>query len=327
MQTLIGAGAFAYFHGDVDGASTFLDAGIAAARSLDDPFGLALALYWRCSAAAAQGDWDRVAALATEGAEIARRFDMPNWLGAHLGALAVAERGRGNLVQARALATEAVARMRAAGYHRGLCWTLICLGETLRALGEWREAALVHLEGLTLTWDKRERWGLASELRSVTSVLAEGGQREAAARLCGSLDRLGAELGVILGSDWDALKRTADALRAGLGREAFAAACAAGAARPIEEVVRDVRAALEAIAYSAAPRRPAAERFAYPAELSEREVEVLRLVAAGLSNAEVADRLYVSRRTVDAHLQRIYGKLDVSTRAAATRFAVERGLV
>jgi DNA-binding CsgD family transcriptional regulator len=61
--------------------------------------------------------------------------------------------------------------------------------------------------------------------------------------------------------------------------------------------------------------------------LTEREVEVLRLVAQGLTNAQVAERLVISSRTVNAHLNAIYRKLDVPSRAAATRFAVERGLI
>ena len=65
----------------------------------------------------------------------------------------------------------------------------------------------------------------------------------------------------------------------------------------------------------------------YPAGLSGREVEVLRLVAQGLSNAAVAERLFVSRRTVSTHLTSVYTKLGVATRAAATRFAVEHNLV
>ena len=61
----------------------------------------------------------------------------------------------------------------------------------------------------------------------------------------------------------------------------------------------------------------------YPAGLSAREVEVLRLLATGLTNREIADRLFISAKTVKAHLGNIYGKLEVSTRAAATRFAVD----
>ncbi len=71
---------------------------------------------------------------------------------------------------------------------------------------------------------------------------------------------------------------------------------------------------------------PVATR-ALPAGLTAREVEVLRLVATGLSDAQVAMQLVVSPRTVSTHLQSIYNKLGVNSRAAATRFAVEQGLV
>jgi DNA-binding CsgD family transcriptional regulator/uncharacterized protein HemY len=72
-------------------------------------------------------------------------------------------------------------------------------------------------------------------------------------------------------------------------------------------------------------RRPRAA--AYPAGLTVREVEVLRLVAQGLTDAEVAARLYVSRRTVGGHLTSIYTKLGVSSRVEATRLAIHYGLV
>ena len=62
-------------------------------------------------------------------------------------------------------------------------------------------------------------------------------------------------------------------------------------------------------------------RMAYPAGLTAREVEVLRLVAAALSNREIADRLFLSPRTVKAHVANIFTKLGVHTRAAATESA------
>jgi DNA-binding NarL/FixJ family response regulator len=65
----------------------------------------------------------------------------------------------------------------------------------------------------------------------------------------------------------------------------------------------------------------------FPAGLTQREVEVLRLVAQGLTDGAVAERLFISPRTVSQHLRSIYGKLDVSSRTAATRFAVENGLL
>jgi DNA-binding NarL/FixJ family response regulator len=64
-----------------------------------------------------------------------------------------------------------------------------------------------------------------------------------------------------------------------------------------------------------------------PRHLTARELDVLRLVAAGLSDAETAGQLYLSVRTVNAHLRSIYRKLGVSSRAAAGRYAAEKGLL
>ncbi|MGH8894305.1 MAG: response regulator transcription factor, partial [Actinomycetes bacterium] len=61
--------------------------------------------------------------------------------------------------------------------------------------------------------------------------------------------------------------------------------------------------------------------------LSDREVEVLALVAHGYSNAEIAARLVISRRTAEHHVEHIYTKIGVSSRAAATLFAVEHHLL
>lgn len=72
--------------------------------------------------------------------------------------------------------------------------------------------------------------------------------------------------------------------------------------------------------------QPAGRRIAWPAGLSEREVEVLRLLARGHSNREIARVLVVSPRTAEHHVQHIYLKIGVTTRAAAALFAMRHGL-
>jgi DNA-binding NarL/FixJ family response regulator len=83
-----------------------------------------------------------------------------------------------------------------------------------------------------------------------------------------------------------------------------------------------VGAVLAAAGHAAAVARP--ER---PAGLSPREVEVLGLVAESCSNAQIADRLVLSRRTAEHHVQHIYTKIGVSSRAAAALLAMEHHLL
>ena len=75
-----------------------------------------------------------------------------------------------------------------------------------------------------------------------------------------------------------------------------------------------------------APAAPASSS-PLPAGLSAREAEVLRLVTGGLTNARIARELFISPRTVNRHLNSVYQKLGVNSRAAATRFASEHGLL
>jgi DNA-binding NarL/FixJ family response regulator len=82
-----------------------------------------------------------------------------------------------------------------------------------------------------------------------------------------------------------------------------------------------VESVLGAAGHAARRRRP------WPAELTEREVEVLRLVARGLSNQEIARRLVISPRTAEHHVQHVYGKIGVSSRAGAALFAMEHALL
>jgi DNA-binding NarL/FixJ family response regulator len=91
------------------------------------------------------------------------------------------------------------------------------------------------------------------------------------------------------------------------------------------------QAIAEAMQVSVQPATQEAKSVAeppqYPGGLTQREVEVLRLIAMGLSNQEIADKLVLSKRTVHAHLRSIFAKLDVTTRTAATRVAMEHKIV
>jgi DNA-binding NarL/FixJ family response regulator len=107
------------------------------------------------------------------------------------------------------------------------------------------------------------------------------------------------------------------AARSQLDEASWAAAWAEGRAMSSEKAVE----------YALEPDPEPVAPDTHPAGLSAREVEVLRLVATGLTNAEVAEKLFLSSRTVDWHLGSIYRKLGSHSRTEATRFAVEHGLL
>jgi DNA-binding NarL/FixJ family response regulator len=75
------------------------------------------------------------------------------------------------------------------------------------------------------------------------------------------------------------------------------------------------------------PTPPTKTSPTYPVGLSAREVEVLQLVAQGLTDTQIAKQLVISPRTVNFHLTSIYSKIGISSRAAATRYAIEHHLI
>jgi DNA-binding CsgD family transcriptional regulator len=106
-------------------------------------------------------------------------------------------------------------------------------------------------------------------------------------------------------------------------------------ARPADEVATELRAearagrldteAVEAVLGAAGHR--VSRRHGGPAGLTAREVEVLRLLARGFSNKQIAERLVISPKTVGNHVEHIYAKIDASTRARASLFAMQHGLL
>ncbi|MEU0437946.1 AAA family ATPase [Streptomyces sp. NPDC006290] len=92
-------------------------------------------------------------------------------------------------------------------------------------------------------------------------------------------------------------------------------------------LARLVRAELRALGLRRIPRGPLAVTRGNPAGLTERQVQVMRLLAQGLTNGEIAERLVVSVRTVDHHVSAVLDKLGVHTRRQAASRAVELGLL
>jgi HD-GYP domain-containing protein (c-di-GMP phosphodiesterase class II)/DNA-binding CsgD family transcriptional regulator len=89
---------------------------------------------------------------------------------------------------------------------------------------------------------------------------------------------------------------------------------------------RSIRAVLVAAGHGE-PAAPAVRRAKHPGGLSRREVDVLRLAAKGLTTREIGERLFISAKTADHHIQHVYVKIGVSTRAAAALWAMQNAVV
>lgn len=200
--------------------------------------------------------------------------------------------------------------------HMALCG----LALSSRIRGERGRAARLYAEALALAAEAGDRADAAHCVEGLAGLIAEGGDPERAARLFGASEALLETAGAshYAPAQERAIHEEAfEALRSGLGEETFEALRTAGRRMTPELAVE--------YALESPPER--ASRPAYPAGLSAREVEVLRLLTRGMTNARIAEELFISPNTVNRHLNSVYRKIGASSRAAATLFASEHNLL
>ena len=188
--------------------------------------------------------------------------------------------------------------------------------------GDQALAARLYDETLGLWLDGNDGRGIAGTIAGIAGVARARGQLERSARLLGAARALGDALGVRYLAHHLYAERVLAATRARLDEPTFAVAWAAGQALTLDEAVAEAR---EALAVSAGDGLVAASA---PTEgLTPRELDVLRLLVEGCPDREIAETLYISPRTVQTHIARIFTKFGVDTRVEVAAAAVRRGLV
>jgi DNA-binding NarL/FixJ family response regulator len=213
-----------------------------------------------------------------------------------------------------------------------------CLGYLAQRRGEPARATALFKEALAMFHELGVQVAVAGSLIALAGIAAARGDHpeslRCAARVLGAAEALLETTGAHRLQPLDRLhsEHSAALVRAAVPKDVLATEWAAGQAMPLDAVIAAAMG-IEAPAEPGAPMGPSAathlgkgQPSAYPAGLTEREVEVLRLVARGLTSAQVAEELVISSVTVSTHLRNIYGKIGVNSRAAATRWAVEQGL-
>ncbi|HEY7034730.1 MAG TPA: LuxR C-terminal-related transcriptional regulator [Thermomicrobiales bacterium] len=236
----------------------------------------------------------------------------------HLG---VAAYGRGEASRARELWKGALATARARDDSVVVAWCLEYLGILAAEQGDLDGAAAALGECIALGTRLTHRHHRSGVLANCAVLGSACGANEVAARLLGAAHETAAAIGETFDPpERYAYERVAARLQAALGASAYEQSLAAGRASEPEAIEADVRAVL-----AAATRVPSALE-PNDTGLTSREMDVLRLLTQGLTDREIAERLYIARRTVSKHVEAILAKLGVASRRAAAAEARSRGL-
>jgi predicted ATPase/DNA-binding CsgD family transcriptional regulator len=306
VRALHGASWIAGRQGDVEVALSFAEEGLRLSRELDDAWLIGRSLRYLATPVWLGGDGDRAAALYEESARLSRATGDLHSAAAVVNNLAMNLLEAEEYRRAAELFGDALAMNRSSGNQSSSSVNLLNLGDAELALGNLPVAAAYLTESLATARAVGFREVIVEALYGLAGVAGAGGDQRRAAVLLGAASRAG-DFGHRL-EDFERrlYERTVETARRALGAEALDAAIEAGRAMTLDD----------AVAFATpAPRGELAE-------LSNRELGVLELVAAGLSNEEIAARLYVSIRTVERHLSNIYAKLRVSGKAARAAAAV-----
>ena len=342
---LIGLGSVSILQGDYGVAEGLLEEAVAISSELDEPFDKAQALRLLGCLALGRGQYARAEELLRESLALTPHIAPRHASIETLLALANVAHARGDRDRAVRHLDEARARggsdswaalelrgdlTAAAGdldearrrYHRflegvtaigdkeGTARAHHGLGRIARMAGDLGESAMHHKTALELRRQVGAAPGMVASIESLAGLAAAGGRPHHAARLMGAAGRRRREYGYAR-PPWEAATYDADiaGLRAGLGEADFALAFGDGEKLSLDEA--------RALAVNRGTRRgrPPHESDA----LTEREQQIAHLVAEGLTNREIAERLVIAPATVKYHLAHVFSKLHITRRAELAR--------
>jgi DNA-binding CsgD family transcriptional regulator/tetratricopeptide (TPR) repeat protein len=322
-KALNGAGWLAAYQDEYGAAKAHIEEGLALYRELGDKEGIASSLAILGSVAAmGQREDIPVADLVDEAILLKPELKDRRTLAQLLvleGRVALA---RGDLERSVELWEETLALYREARDALGIVMCLTNIALLALAQGNYERSATLLREGLCLARELDHKTFVQYCIIGLASVAAGQNHPVRAARLWGAAEGMSETYGARFSHagraaiDYEGRLAVA---RSQLGEAVWIAAWAEGRAMDSEQAVD------YALEQEAAPDFTAPEP--YPSGLSAREADVLRLVATGMTNAEVAEKLFLSSRTVGWHLGSIYRKLGSHSRTEATRFAADHDLL
>jgi DNA-binding CsgD family transcriptional regulator len=297
--------------GDNEPAMSYFDECLQLAAALDDQSARAFVLQFRGSAEQFKGNLSQAESLLSDSVGLHRSAGLVNSLTVlGVAQLAFVSCLIGNLDRAIELCDECRATSEPHGERWALSWAPWVCGLARWTQGKFREAAVALGASLEVKHALNDRLGMSACVELLALVSLEEGKALHACQLLGASRTLWASVGSPLFGSAALLEthdRYEERTRQALGRKAFDQGYLRGGQLKTEEAVvlagADMEGAFESGAES--PDR---------ARLTPRETEVANLVAEGLTNKEIADRLVISQRTAEGHVERVLDKMGFKSR-------------
>ena len=317
-------------------AIMYLERGLALFRQVEDLWGVCYTLYYLGRVHYSIGNYDKTKMFAEECSTLSKRIGYRSGLATSSGLLGLIALKHNDLTAAYTLFEECLVLNRERGGNINIAMSLSYLARLLFAKGE-NAAARTHFEeSIQFLEHVDDKEQFAFCLEGLGEVFTAQGQAEWAAHLWGAATHLRQVIGTpMFPVDVAAYERALAIAKNQLGEATFLAAYTAGQAmtptqalsEPSKKTIYLLGASGAGLIQPLTVATPVSADTALRADLTGREREVLRLLARGLTSTQIAKELTISTSTVNAHVRSIYSKLEVTSRSAATRYALERGLL
>jgi DNA-binding CsgD family transcriptional regulator/tetratricopeptide (TPR) repeat protein len=332
-KALKSAGWIAFQQKDFDHAETLLSEGLEVYQLLEDEQNMATSLYRLGLVALARGNYSLAQSLIEDALSIYNRVGTKEGIADSLLVLSYIFTEQGEYSKARELAEQALLLFREISDQWAIAYTLLGLARVVLLQGDAVTAQTLTEESLAISIELSNLGGIASCLERLAEISTEREQLVWSVLLLGAAENLRETTAISLESIQRAdYERVVNTVRNKLGEEIFNSMWLQGRRMTPEQAISAreslmTHASQETRQQQASSTSTTRQKGSYQLHLTPREMDVLRLVAHGLTDAEIAERLDISYRTVSTHLTSIYNKLGINSRVVAVRFAVENRLV
>jgi ATP/maltotriose-dependent transcriptional regulator MalT len=316
-----------FFQGEYAQAQALLEESLELCRQGGDTRGYAAALLLVGIVLLFEGDLAGAYARLEESLAVSKKRGYKWNIATSIHFLGLVAFLQGDVARARSLLEESLTLFQEIGDRGSMAQLFFSQGFISLGQGDYATARTLMEQSLEIAKELDRKWDIALGLEGLAAVVAAQGEPVRAVWLISTSQALREAIGVSLPSLSQAMHEfTITSVRTHLGEQAFNAAWTQGQTMTPEHVLlcQEPMPGPPLTTLSPASVAPPPPPHA---GLTPRERDVLRLLAQGLTSAQIAEQLVIGLVTVNAHVRSIYSKLGVTSRAAATRYALDHQLL